>query len=60
MPIYEYSCSDCGALFEEWQKASDTSIDTCQQCGGRHVERIVSRTSFQLKGKGWAKDLYSK
>jgi putative FmdB family regulatory protein len=51
MPIYEYNCTNCG-VFEEMRKVSDPLIKRCPKCKGK-VERIVSRTSFVLKGSGW-------
>lgn len=51
MPIYEYKCANCG-VFEEMQKISDPPVKRCPKCKGK-VERIVSRTSFVLKGSGW-------
>lgn len=59
MPIYEYACTACGHQFEEWQKMSDPPVRVCPQCGQEKVERLISRTSFQLKGGGWYSDLYS-
>ncbi len=52
MPIYEYECSDCGKHFEIFQKFSDAPLSRCQDCGG-HVHKLISRTSFILKGTGW-------
>jgi putative FmdB family regulatory protein len=52
MPIYEYRCHDCEQIFEEWQKDfTERSVD-CPVCGNR-AERIISNTSFVLKGSGW-------
>lgn len=51
MPIYEYNCANCG-VFEEMQKISDPPVKRCPKCKGK-VERMVSRTSFVLKGSGW-------
>ena len=59
MPIYEYACSACGHEFEEWQKMSDAPVRTCPKCKKKKVERLISRTAFQLKGGGWYSDLYS-
>src|SRR5438552_13294178 len=59
MPIYEYACAACGHEFEEWQKMSDGPVRTCPKCKKKKVERLISRTAFQLKGSGWYKDLYS-
>jgi len=59
MPIYEYACAACGHQFEEWQKMSDAPVRTCPKCKKKKVERLISRTAFQLKGSGWYADLYS-
>jgi putative FmdB family regulatory protein len=59
MPVYEYECSACGHRFEEWQKITDKPVKVCPKCKARKVERLISQTSFQLKGGGWYGDLYS-
>jgi putative FmdB family regulatory protein len=59
MPVYEYECGACGHRFEEWQKMSDKPIQTCPKCKKKKVEKLISATSFQLKGGGWYSDLYS-
>ncbi len=52
MPIYEYRCKDCEHVFEEWQKDFKDRTQTCPACGGQ-APRIISNTSFILKGSGW-------
>lgn len=52
MPIYEYQCFDCGEVFEVFQKIHDAPVTQCRFCHGR-VEKLISHTSFQLKGSGW-------
>ena len=52
MPIYEYRCDRCGKEFEAWQKFSDAPIETCESCGG-HASKMISQSSFILKGSGW-------
>lgn len=60
MPIYEYRCQKCGHDLEVMQKISDPAPVKCGQCGAENTyERLMSRTSFQLKGGGWYSDLYS-
>jgi putative FmdB family regulatory protein len=59
MPIYEYACSACGHQFEEWQKMSDKPIKVCPKCKAKKVEKMISATTFTLKGGGWYSDLYS-
>jgi putative FmdB family regulatory protein len=58
MPIYEYACQKCGRVTEVMQKVSDPPPKKCEHCGGK-LHRVISQTSFQLKGGGWYKDLYS-
>lgn len=53
MPIYEYECPKCGHVFEEWGKASEAhKEEPCPVCG-TPSPRVISRTSFVLKGDGW-------
>lgn len=52
MPIYEYRCRKCGHEFEEWQKITDPPVEKCTMCGGR-ASRLISQSSFILKGTGW-------
>jgi putative FmdB family regulatory protein len=58
MPIYEYACGACGHRFEEWQKMSDPPVTVCPKCKKKKVEKIISATTFTLKGGGWYSDLY--
>ncbi|SHJ00607.1 FmdB family zinc ribbon protein [Halodesulfovibrio aestuarii] len=61
MPIYEYRCNACEQIFEEWTTScseGDESI-TCPVCGGV-AERIISNTTFVLKGGGWYVSEYGK
>jgi predicted nucleic acid-binding Zn ribbon protein len=34
------------------QRITDESLQTCPSCKGR-LKRLISVTSFQLKGNGW-------
>ena len=53
MPIYEYQCPKCQHTFEEWVKASEShGQEPCPKCG-EPSPRIMSHTSFVLKGGGW-------
>ena len=51
MPIYEYSCQKCGT-FEATQRITEKALAKCPTCKGR-VKKLISNTSFQLKGTGW-------
>ena len=53
MPIYEYQCPKCGKVFEEWVHLSEAHLEVpCPDCGVG-APRIISETSFVLKGGGW-------
>ena len=52
MPIYEYRCKSCGEVIEVIQQFSDRPLRKCKACSGR-LEKLISRTAFQLKGGGW-------
>ncbi len=59
MPIYEYACEKCESEFEAEQRITDDPIKSCPRCKSRKVKRLISKTSFVLKGGGWYSDLYS-
>lgn len=59
MPIYEYFCTGCGNKFERLQKITDKPVSPCPQCG-KKAKRLISQTSFALKGEGWYKNGYAK
>jgi putative FmdB family regulatory protein len=60
MPLYEFKCKDkeCEHIFEEIQKHTDPNPQ-CEKCE-EETEKIISQTSFALKGSCWYKDGYSK
>jgi putative FmdB family regulatory protein len=51
MPIYEYKCEKCGT-FEVTQRITDKALSKCPTCKSK-VKKLISNTSFQLKGTGW-------
>ncbi len=59
MPIYEYACERCESEFEVEQRITDNPLKTCPRCRSKKVKRLISRTSFVLKGGGWYSDLYA-
>ena len=58
MPIYEYKCAKCGVV-EAMQSIKDKPLKKCPNCKGK-VERMISSTSFVLKGSGWYATDYAK
>ncbi len=66
MPIYEYKCQKCGHQFETMQGINDDPLKKCPKATGKkkksackgELAKLISQTSFSLKGGGWAKDGY--
>ena len=59
MPIYEYQCEKCGEIEEAIQKFSDKPLKSCRHCSGR-LHKLISQSSFHLKGSGWYVTDYAK
>lgn len=57
MPIREYKCKDCGNYMEIIQGINEKSLETCPKCNGK-LEKLISNSSFVLKGSGWYKTDY--
>jgi putative FmdB family regulatory protein len=73
MPRYDFKCQKCGYEFEKEQGMNDPNppcpkfrerlrdMDTMKEfddtCGGE-TEKLITRSSFVLKGDGWASDGY--
>ncbi len=58
MPIYEYECQACEKIFEVQQRMTEDPLKTCPQCEGE-LKKLISASSFRLKGGGWYSDGYS-
>jgi putative FmdB family regulatory protein len=53
MPTYEYLCHSCHEEFEFQQRMSDPPRAGCPYCGSQDTHRLISHSSFVLKGSGW-------
>ena len=53
MPIYEYSCQECGHGLEALQKLADAPLTNCPACSQPALKKQVSAPSFRLSGGGW-------
>ena len=58
MPVYEYECKACEKVFEVQQKMADKALSNCPECQAP-VKKLMSMSSFQLKGGGWYADGYA-
>lgn len=66
MPIYEYECQKCQKRIEVMQRITEDALEICpkDRCpekkhGKGELKKLISQTSFSLKGGGWYKDGYS-
>lgn len=55
MPLYEFEC-ECGKR-KELITSFKTTVIECEDCG-KDMKRLISLSSFKLKGTGWAFDNY--
>lgn len=56
MPTYEYECSK-GHQFEVEQSITEPALKRCRICRAK-ARRLISASSFILKGGGWYSDGY--
>lgn len=59
MPVYEYECGACNRVYELQQKVTDAPMAACPNCGGK-VEKLISMSSFALKGAGFYTNDYKR
>ncbi len=52
MPFYEYECTKCHFHTEVLQKISDPPVTKCEKCKGK-MKKLISQSTFHLKGSGW-------
>lgn len=60
MPIYEYKCEHCGDTFEVLQKFNENPLTECILCHKGPVKKLISVSSFVLKGSGFYVNDYAK
>ena len=58
MPIYEYECAQCNKTFEVKQSITEAPLAACPDCG-QPVRKLISASTFALKGGGWYADGYT-
>jgi len=60
MPSYEFKCEECNIVMEKYLPISTRiKFILCHKCGGK-AKKIISNSSFILKGRGWYTDGYNK
>ena len=58
MPLFEFKCERCASEVEKLMKAEDPP-PKCERCVGLPMAKKISRSSFVLKGGGWAATGYA-
>ncbi|MFA7382175.1 MAG: zinc ribbon domain-containing protein [Desulfurivibrionaceae bacterium] len=49
MPIYEYRCQECKALFEAIVTSTENATEvSCPKCSSRSGKKIISASSFRI------------
>lgn len=59
MPFYEYQCEKCSEIYEIFTRNGEKIPESCEICGGR-LHKIISASTFHLKGSGWYISDYSR
>lgn len=66
MPVYNYSCTDCGHSFEKHLSISNRdqpTTEACPGCGQNKVQKVITAVGFSLndmpKASGDWKNLLS-
>lgn len=53
MPLYEYTCKDCGERFEVLQRVGEGAESVlCPECGGHEVAKELSTFAASVSGSG--------
>ena len=48
MPIYEYECRNCGAVFE-LIVGVDANLPLCPHCGGSETRKIIAASAIHIR-----------
>jgi putative FmdB family regulatory protein len=52
LPTYQYSCTECGHFFEQFQSFSEDSLTVCPECEGR-LRKVFNAVGVVFKGSGF-------
>ena len=52
MPVYDYKCRKCGAIFEKFLRSISAAASIkCEKCGSAKVEKMVTCCAISSGGK---------
>jgi putative FmdB family regulatory protein len=52
VPTYQYSCTECGHAFEQFQSFTDDALTICPECDGR-LRKVFNAVGVVFKGSGF-------
>jgi len=52
MPLYDYRCQDCEAVFTELVKYEDRDVQPCPHCGGTGDYKVLKVASLDVLHMG--------
>jgi putative FmdB family regulatory protein len=53
VPIYEYQCKSCKAVYELRQGFDAATTHKCEECGKGTAKRVLHAPPVVFKGSGW-------
>lgn len=52
MPVFDYSCSECGKTYDVYHKSREVAEDVvCPQCGSTEHKKLFSAAMVSMGGK---------
>ncbi len=53
MPVYTYRCTNCGFVFDQQQKFSNSSLTRCPECEKKTLQKVFQPVGIVFKGSGF-------
>ena len=53
MPVYTYRCTNCGFVFDQQQKFSDSPLTKCPECEKKTLQKVFQPVGIVFKGSGF-------
>ena len=53
MPVYTYRCTNCGFVFDQQQKFSDSPLTKCPECEKKTLQKVYQPVGIVFKGSGF-------
>jgi putative FmdB family regulatory protein len=53
MPVYTYTCDNCGVQFDKQQSFSDQALTRCPECGKKTLRKVYQPVGIVFKGSGF-------